>query len=90
MNQNGTSQDTAKGVGSMTSKHLNAIHKAIRNNTTEMNDYPSTPVIYLEGFVSDFLAHAKESNPNVKTRLFVKGLVPGPKFERDMVERHGE
>jgi hypothetical protein len=77
----------------MTKKHLEALYKAIRNNTLTtltMANHPQTPVINLEGFVDDMLGHIKESNPSAKTRLFVKGLLPGPKFERDMVEKHGE
>jgi hypothetical protein len=73
----------------MTRKHLNAIHTAIRNNTLYMDDQPQTPVIRLEGFVDDLLKHMKESNPRVNTRLFCTGLVPGPKFMRDMVAKHG-
>jgi hypothetical protein len=73
----------------MTKKHLDALHKAIRHNTTSSNG-DGQDSMHLQGFVSDLLPILKEANPKVKTRLFVKGLVPGPKFERDMVALHGE
>jgi hypothetical protein len=41
----------------MTKKHLEALYKAIRNNTLTtltMANHPQTPVINLEGFVDDY------------------------------------